>query len=195
MSVRPLIVGLFGILAGVFMILLFFNKCQAPLAASWIAARAVRNSVSGSGPGGAGDKYRFSADMQRRLRQTSAGQNHQSQIALAWDGLVDVDLHCIEPNGEEVYFDHKISRSGAHLDVDMNAGTSTSSTPVEHIYFVDGAMLPGEYRVRVVLYSWKDQVHNPVHFRVEIMKNGAVQSYQGVLSDEKETQTYSFVYP
>jgi len=192
MSLRPLIIGLFGMLAGVFVILLFFNKCQAPLAASLIDARAVQES---GGAEGAGDKYRFSADMRRRLDQTTAGQNYRWQIALAWDSVVDLDLHCTEPDGEEIFYSHKISRTGAHLDVDMNAGEPSSSTPVEHIYFVDGAMLPGEYKVTVVLYSWKGQAHDPVPFRVEIMKNGAVDSYQGVLHDEKESKTYTFHYP
>jgi hypothetical protein len=195
MSVRPLIFGFFGMLAGIFVILLFFNKCQAPLAASLLAVRAVQESVSEGGAPGVGEKYRFSADMRLRLEQTSASQNHQSQIALAWDGFFDLDLHCTEPGGEEVYYGHRKSRSGAQLDVDMNAGASNSSTPVEHIYFVDGAMLPGEFKVKVVLYSWRGQPPNPVQFRVEIMKNGALESYRGVLRSEQESKTYTFVYP
>ena len=45
--------------------------------------------------------------MTRRLGQTSASQNHRIQIALSWDGSADLDLHCTEPSGEEIFFGNK----------------------------------------------------------------------------------------
>jgi uncharacterized protein YfaP (DUF2135 family) len=50
----------------------------------------------------------------------------------------DLDLHVVEPSGEEISFSHRKSASGGELDVDMNAGSQRNDKPVENIYWPKG---------------------------------------------------------
>jgi len=196
MSARPLVIGLICILVGNLLILSFFKKCYGPIADHLRAAHAVAVAGPAADESGAGDRYRFSSDIAKRLKQFAADEGHKMQIALAWEGLTDLDLHCVEPGGEEIYYGHTTSATGAKLDVDMNAGGRKSDTPLEHIYFNDKSILRGQYTVRVVLYNWRQQPQHPVSYRLEIMKSGAVNNtFQGVLHAEGDVAVHKFTYP
>jgi hypothetical protein len=76
------------------------------------------------------------------------------QVTLRWETSADLDLHVIDPWGEEIYYSHKNSQSGGELDVDANAGCSTQSySPVENIYWPTGGAPGGMYSVSVVDYG------------------------------------------
>lgn len=69
------------------------------------------------------------------------------KIILMWDtDGTDVDLHVIEPNGEECYYGHRNTSTGGSLDVDIVNGYGpeiyTRSTP-----------LKGNYTIKVHYYS------------------------------------------
>lgn len=69
------------------------------------------------------------------------------KIILMWDtDNTDVDMHVIEPNGEECYYGYKNTTTGGSLDVDIVDGYGpeiyTRSTP-----------LKGEYTIRARYYS------------------------------------------
>ncbi len=69
------------------------------------------------------------------------------KIILMWDtDGTDVDLHVIEPNGEECYYGHRSTSTGGSLDVDITNGYGpeiyTRSTP-----------LKGNYTIKVHYYS------------------------------------------
>ncbi|MGH7789295.1 MAG: YfaP family protein [Candidatus Binatia bacterium] len=57
------------------------------------------------------------------------------QISVSWDSVADVDLHVIEPSGEEVYFANTPSMSGGRLDLDARCfsdiGNENISWPVD----------------------------------------------------------------
>lgn len=72
---------------------------------------------------------------------------------IAWSNVNDLDLHVIEPNGEETSFSHRKSATGGELDVDMNAGSQRSQEPCENICWPSGAAPTGHYKVLVVYYS------------------------------------------
>jgi len=59
------------------------------------------------------------------------------QVTLRWNTPVDLDLHVIDPLGEEIYFRYTFSPSGGTLDVDANAGC-TNDTPVENVFWPTG---------------------------------------------------------
>src|SRR6266852_5828521 len=54
-----------------------------------------------------------------RARQEREGAKSGAvQITLMWDNFNDLDLHCIDPQQEHIYFQHKRSTTGGELDVD-----------------------------------------------------------------------------
>lgn len=78
------------------------------------------------------------------------------QVSLSWDQLNDVDLHLIDPNGEEIYYANPTSATGGQLDVDSNAACSIDEINNENIFYEDSAdvTIPyGEYEVLVDLWS------------------------------------------
>jgi hypothetical protein len=93
------------------------------------------------------------ASIERRLGEVSA-KGGDIQISLSWNNYNDLDLHCIDPTGEEIWFSHpRSNRTGGELDVDKNAHPPFTTAPVENIYWPIGAARPGLYKIFVVFYS------------------------------------------
>jgi hypothetical protein len=44
------------------------------------------------------------------------------QFTLTWDSITDLDLHVLEPSGEEIAYYHRTSNTGGELDVDDTNG-------------------------------------------------------------------------
>jgi hypothetical protein len=85
------------------------------------------------------------------------------QISVSWTDSADVDLHVIDPNGEEIYFGHKNAASGGVLDLDANAacgrntfndGTPPAFVSNENVVWPTGLAIPGTYKV--ILDYWSD---------------------------------------
>lgn len=75
------------------------------------------------------------------------------QWTLVWQGPADLDLHVIDPNGEEVWSRHRRSGSGLMMDRDCK-GSSGDGTCVENIRFSPGSEPPsGTYRGFVVVQA------------------------------------------
>jgi hypothetical protein len=93
------------------------------------------------------------AAMARRLGEASA-KGGDIQISLSWQNYNDLDLHCLDPAGEEISFQNRISRhTGGELDVDRNAQPPYTMSPVENIYWPAGGAPGGLYRIFVVFYA------------------------------------------
>ena len=76
------------------------------------------------------------------------------QVNITWDSRADVDLHVVDPLGEELYYGHKTSVSGGQLDLDSNAGCGTDGPRAENIFWASGLIAPrGEYLLRVNYWS------------------------------------------
>ncbi|MDR0756797.1 MAG: hypothetical protein LBF85_03015 [Tannerella sp.] len=69
------------------------------------------------------------------------------KVTLTWNNVNDIDLHVIDPNGEEIYWNHKNSASGGKLDYDNRV-----SHGPENIYWPE-AKLTGNYLVEVHHYE------------------------------------------
>lgn len=76
------------------------------------------------------------------------------QVNVTWDSPADVDLHVLDPLGEEVYWAHRTSVSGGQLDLDSNAGCGSDGPRAENIFWASGLVAPrGDYTVRVDHWS------------------------------------------
>ena len=126
--------------------------------------------ADGTGPGA----Y---ARQQVRFLQVGTGD---IQVSVAWTDSADVDLHVVDPNGEEIYFAHRDAASGGTLDLDANAACgrntfSDGSPPAfvsnENVVWGTGEAIPGTYRV--ILDYWSDCGVAKTDWVVTIQRVGA----------------------
>lgn len=76
------------------------------------------------------------------------------QATLSWTSGDDLDLHVIDPSGEEIYYSNPTSASGGQLDVDrIPRCASDGSENVENIFWPTGESPSGFYKVWVHEYS------------------------------------------
>lgn len=114
----------------------------------------------------------FSPDLSARLERENA-QTGDVQISLMWNNRNDLDLHVIDPTGEETSFKRRRSQSGGTLDVDANrAGGALTDQPVENIFWpANGAPL-GNYKVFVNHYT-NHGAPDPTDYIVGILVGGS----------------------
>jgi hypothetical protein len=117
----------------------------------------------------------------RRLGEAGA-KGGDIQISLFWKNYNDLDLHCIEPAGEEIFFSNRRSHTtGGELDVDQNAQEPYNATPVENIYWPVRRAPRGQYRVFVVHYALHGG-KDPTAFTVRTVVRGRTNYYSSVIS-------------
>jgi len=120
-------------------------------------------------------------DTERRLQQANANSG-DVEVTLTWNNLNDLDLHCIDPAGEEIRFDHKVSvRTAGRLDVDQNMSPPYTTRPVEHIFWPHGRAPAGQYRIFVHHYA-RHGGQDPTHYQVTVKNYGSVTQYSGEIS-------------
>lgn len=72
------------------------------------------------------------------------------QISVSWDAASDVDLHVVEPSGEEVFYANTPSMSGGTLDLDSLCFNDIRN---ENITWPVGQAPRGHYIVRAAYYN------------------------------------------
>lgn len=111
-------------------------------------------------------------------RVKAAGGNVAGDLraSLSWFNYDDLDLHVVEPDGNEIFFGNKRSLStGGHLDVDMNVSRETR-TPVENLIWPSmSKMKEGDYKIFVHNYTKRETTD--VGFEVEIEYNGNIETF------------------
>ena len=95
------------------------------------------------------------------------------QVTLNWNSNADLDLHIIEPGGEEIYYHHTTSASGGQLDRDNLCGSSFILGRPENIYWTNPPH--GDYEVKVKYYQDCNS-SGPVNFTVRICKQNRCDS-------------------
>ncbi len=73
------------------------------------------------------------------------------QVSVSWNVDSDVDLHVVDPSGEEVYYGNDASTSGGQLDLDSNPNCDIDGIRNENITWQQAPA--GTYTVRVDLYE------------------------------------------
>jgi hypothetical protein len=115
-------------------------------------------------------------ETQRRLEREGA-KTGDVQVSLVWDNYNDLDLHCIDPAGEEIFWRRRRSTSRGELDVDMNAGLGPfSAEPVENIYWPSGRAPRGAYRVFVNYFAFNGGA-DPTPYVVTLKVQGEVRHF------------------
>jgi hypothetical protein len=119
------------------------------------------------------------------------------EIGLVWSNHNDLDLHCIDPSGEEIYFKNKTSKSQGVLDLDANSGEPYRDDPAEHIRWKQGAAPSGHYSVLVRYFSNHGGV-DPTTFNVAIRAPGlgGIKNFDGSLPKSDSAKLiYEFDVP
>ena len=148
--------------------------------------KSVRSKPLGTGaPASA-----FSAEFNRRLRREGA-MTGDIQISLMWDTIDDLDLHCWDPRGEHIYFEHMRSSSGGQLDVDMNVDRPYSNEPVENIFWPEGGAPQGRFQVKVHCFTQRS-VRAPIKFKVAIKAGTVVKEFSGEVRDNQLADVHVF---
>lgn len=81
-------------------------------------------------------------------RARGVGQSGKLKVTMMWGIKADIDLHVVEPNGNEIFFSNKRSMTGGYLDVDNTHGGRGSA---ENVFWNNP--LSGQYTVSVVYYA------------------------------------------
>jgi hypothetical protein len=115
------------------------------------------------------------------------------QVTLNWNSNADIDLHVIEPGGEEIYYSNPISTAGGALDRDNQCSDFVLGRP-ENIYWT----IPtnGTYQVNVVYYGDCGGA-GAVNFTLRVCINGNCDNpISGTVNTEDESVSVtSFTYP
>ena len=121
------------------------------------------------------------AALERRLGEVSA-KGGDIQLSLSWHNYNDLDLHCIDPAGEEIFYGHRRSRStGGELDIDQNANPPFNMSPVENIYWPFNGAPPGLYRVFVVYFAPHCEIDSTA-FIVRTVVRGRTNFFNSTIS-------------
>lgn len=139
--------------------------------------------------------YHGGADAEMKRRVEEAGGRHENntiRVSLMWEGLTDLDLHCINPRGQHLYYSSKRDSYGGYLDLDMNGLDRESVTPVENMRW--GSDAPeGRYKFYVVNYNERANHGYGTPFVAELEVNGQVYKYHGnPLRDGKQETVFEF---
>jgi hypothetical protein len=127
-------------------------------------------------------------------RDSHGGGVGDITITLSWNSMDDLDLMLIEPSGDTIYFKNKRSRSGGHLDIDMNADEHLSRQPIENIYYAE-APRKGRYNVLVHYFKHQAGGSRKVPYEVYVKVGAQEQTFSGEHTREKRTNNvYSFDY-
>jgi hypothetical protein len=127
--------------------------------------------------------YHAGIDAEMRRRVVKAGGQYDGveiRATLIWGNRNDLDLHCMTPGGEHIYYGNKRARCGGWLDVDMNVRGETTE-PVENIRWLPGSARVGRYQFYVYHYRFHEPYHGETPYSVELEVNGKIYRYDGVL--------------
>ena len=139
------------------------------------------------------------AHLVRRLHATNIDSRHsQTQVVLTediqhtaaeadlqieamWDSdFSDVDLHVVEPGGEEVWYSHLTSRSGGRLHDDITTGFGPE-------IYTTARTMPGEYRVALVYYRGdRTEANEATLVHVRTLGRGGRSDYLVILDNDKQ---------
>lgn len=118
------------------------------------------------------------AELEVELVQSGTGD---VKITLSFDRVHDLDLHVIEPNGEEISYLNDASATGGKLDLDTGAHCEAGGAMSENIFWPPGGAPPGQYIVTV--HNYEQCAPGATSFSVRIAHDDVVNTYTGSFED------------
>lgn len=119
------------------------------------------------------DNGSVSSSQTIKVNQITAGTG-KLQVSVSWDKLNDLDLHLVQPDSTEIYWNNDESLNGGLLDVDSNADCALDSINNENItYSGDATVQKGDYTVRIALFS-KCNISDLTHYVVTVRMDGQI---------------------
>jgi hypothetical protein len=125
-------------------------------------------------------------------RDTSVGHG-DVQVTLTWHKNVDLDLHVIDPNGVEVFYNNPTSPGGGSFDRDNECTRMVPGRP-ENIFWETAPR--GTYQVKVGYYrNCTAEPLGPVSFIVRVLVQGVARSYTGTVDSDGIVDVAQFDFP
>jgi hypothetical protein len=120
--------------------------------------------------------------IKEKVKAAGGSVSGAMRVSLSWHNCDDLDLHVTDPNKMHTYFAKKrpSSKSG-FLDVDMNAGSCRSNSPVENITWEKAEyILPGKYQIRV--HNFSKRSNEKVGYSLQIEFDGQIYQFDQLRS-------------
>ena len=121
------------------------------------------------------------SDMKANVKAAGGNVDGVLRFSIQWDECgkddSDLDAHCIEPNGNEIYFSNckKPSCSSMSGQLDVDIINPNGKIAVENITWEDKSkMKPGVYKMFVRQFSFR----NSKGFKAEVEFDGEIHSYE-----------------
>ncbi|MFQ5923020.1 MAG: hypothetical protein ACE5M4_09260 [Anaerolineales bacterium] len=116
-------------------------------------------------------------------------------VSLVWMSVSDLDLHVIDPRGEEIYFENRRSLTGGLLEYEANGSCIMATTePIESIYWKASTAPRGKYEVKVHHYA-SCMGEEQLVFVVGIWVEGKlVETIEGTIAPSEFQSVYEFNY-
>ena len=125
----------------------------------------LRNMVGELGP------------IQRITTRISKSERGTFHVRLTWDQEVDMDIHVVDPNNEEIYYGATASTvQEGFLDLDSNPDCDIDSIRTENIFY--NLAVSGQYIIRVDLFS-ACSVNESINYEVLVEGCGVIQTVTG----------------
>ena len=112
------------------------------------------------------------------------------QVSVTWDVESDVDLHVLDPAGEEIYYGNT-SASGGSLDLDSNPACTIDNKKNENITWPTGGAPRGTYKV-LVDYFASCQVTSTKYVVTVNVKGQPAQTFSGTFDGEGDRGVQCF---
>lgn len=103
------------------------------------------------------------------------------KVTLSFDRVHDLDLHVVEPDGEEISYTNDASATGGQLDLDSGSHCEPSAANAENIFWPPGGAPAGEYIVSV--QNFEQCSAGDIDFTVRVAYDNRVTTYRGTFAD------------